>query len=269
MSKIPLGWLDIAARIPRRDQIVRVLTRQGTDHEAQFVVVHTNDWPSGASWLIRGSGDTIPFAAAVAWSPDLSATPQIARAVTQTQDGQTVIVTRPAIIDEALDEVERTRAVLALLPIEPMDWSPHPDVPNLRVLAQRLVRIVARMGWVLELEGVELSFTPDLPDLQTPGEIVETFEANASTVREMADRLGGEELRAPWLLERDGIEVLRLPRGNALRVFGITPLVYHRAEVAMLLTAMGIAVPHPYPLWTFKDAVPPEPEEPASQDEAA
>lgn len=249
---IPPGWLDPRTQIPRRDQIVRVLTAHGTDHAAQFVVVHTNDWPSGASWLLRSHGDSIPFTEVVAWSPDPEAHPPREEGPEPEIPAATPAA-RPAIIEEVLTEVERTGAVLRLLPVEPIDWSPHPDIPNLRVLAQRLVRIVARIGWIMDLDGVELSFEPDLPDLQSPEELVETFEANADTVREWAEKLDGAALRAPWLLERNGVQVTRLPRGNALRVFGLTPLVYHRAEVALLLTAMGIRVPHPYPLWAFAD----------------
>lgn len=254
MSSFPPGWLDPRTQIPRRDQIVRVLTTHGTDHAAQFVVVHTEEWPSGASWLLRGNGESIRFREVVAWSPDASAHPPReapVRPEAPAADGPPP--PRPAILDEALTEVDRTGAVLRLLPVEPIDWSPHPDIPNLRVLAQRLVRIVARMGWIMELEGVELSFEPDLPDLRTPDEIVATYEANADTVREWADRLDGAALQAPWLLERNGVQVTRIPRGNALRVFGLTPLVYHRAEVALLLTAMGIRAPHPYPLWSVAD----------------
>lgn len=253
MSSVPVGWFDPSTQIPRRDQIVRVLTQHGTDHAAQFVVIHTNEWPSGASWSVRGSGETIPFAEAVAWYPDPEARPP--RDGPERPDATTgsAPLVRPALFDEVLTEVERTGAILRLLPVEPIDWSPHPDIPNLRVLAQRLVRIAARIGWILELDGVELSFEPDLPDLRSPEEIVKTFDANAGTLRELTDRLDGEALRAPWLLERNGVQVTRIPRGNALRLFGLTPLVYHRAEVALLLTAMGIPVPHPYPLWAFSD----------------
>ena len=45
---VPPGWHDTAAAVPRRDQAVRILTPYGVDHEAQFVVAFTRDWPSGA-----------------------------------------------------------------------------------------------------------------------------------------------------------------------------------------------------------------------------
>ncbi|MEM1117832.1 MAG: hypothetical protein AAGJ11_15075 [Bacteroidota bacterium] len=252
-AKGPSAWLDLQKRVPRRNQTVRVLTRRGTDHAAQFVVVHTRDWPSGASWSVETTGAALPFTEVVAWCEDPAARPT--RQVAAQSAGVTLPARpRPAILDEVLIELERTAGVLRLLPEEPLDWSPHPDIPNLRVLSERLVRIVMRMGWILELDHLELLYEPRLPSLRTPREIIETYEANAGTVRTMADRLGGEDLRALWLLSQSGAQVSRIPRGNALRLYGLTPLVCHRSEVGLLLRAMGIATPHPYPQWTFEDA---------------
>lgn len=250
----PDEWHDLAARVPRRDQIVRIRTVQGTDHVVQFVVAHTENWPSGAWWAFQSGDRTLPFHAVASWSPNPHARlPEPSPSPPRTGAGGDP-EPRPAIFVEAFAEIERTETVLRLLPVEPIDWSPHPDVPNLRTLAQRLVRIVARMGWILELDSMELSFEPDLPDLKTPGELAATFAANAETVRAAAESLDGGALRSTWVLERNGLPIVKLPRGNAFRQFGITPLVYHRAEIALLLTAMSLPVPHPYPLWAFTDA---------------
>ena len=73
-------------------------------------------------------------------------------------------------------------------------------------------------------------------------------------------------LRAPWRLQRDGMLSAQLPRGDALRTFGLTPLVYHRGELSLLLTMLGVDVPHPYPLWTIKEAPLPAPRRPGSAD---
>ncbi len=232
---------------------MRVLTRHGVDHRAQFVVAHTDAWPSGASWMASHGRAPLPFAEVVSWSPDPD-TPLPAPSAPHKPSEPTAPAPRPAILSEVLIEVERTGAVLRLLPPDQLDWSPHPDIPSLRVLSGRLVRLVARIGWILELESVELLFEPDLPHLQTPDEIVETYTANEETVHETVAGLTGDDLRAPWLLERNGEPVARLTRGDALRSFGLTPLVYHRGELALLLTAIGIGVPHPYPLWAFKEA---------------
>jgi hypothetical protein len=122
-----------------------------------------------------------------------------------------------------------------------------------RVLACRIVRIVARIRWIIELESVERSFEPDLPDLRTTQEILATYSADATELDALIDSITPELLGQPWTLERNGEVVTRQPRADALRAYGLGPLLTHRAEIALLLTAMNVPVPHPYATWAFED----------------
>ena len=54
-------------------------------------------------------------------------------------------------------------------------------------------------------------------------------------------------------MERNGDVVAQMSRDAALRQFGLSPLVYHKAEAALLMTALGVHVPPPNPIWTFSD----------------
>ncbi|WP_420457358.1 hypothetical protein [Rubrivirga sp.] len=265
-------WYDATARVPRRGQVVRVLTATGVDHVAQFLVHHTEAWPSGAAWSLGQSRAWLPFADVVAWSPDPEARPQQDR---RHQDRRRASATamavtaaavaaagpdadeppqRPAVLDELRTEIRRTRAVLTLIPAECMDWTPYPSLPSLRVLALRLVRIVARVGWILEFDEVELSFEPTADDLAAVTDLVAAYHANEREVEALMDGVGAGALRAPWCLQENGEPVARMTRGDALRQLGLTPIVYHRGETALLLTALGLHPPHPYPVWAFDDA---------------
>ncbi|PAP77951.1 hypothetical protein BSZ37_16645 [Rubrivirga marina] len=160
-------------------------------------------------------------------------------------------------MNEALIEVERTGTLLLLLPEAHLDWSPHPDLPTIRTLSWRLVRLVERIGWILELDKLALDLEPAL-DLEMSAEISEAYAANEESVRRALIGLGPDDMRAPWLLEREGDPVARLPRGDALRTFGLTPLVYYRGQLAELLLALGVGVPDPSPLWPFPGVPVPE-----------
>ena len=256
---LPANWYRPTDRVPRQGQDVRIWTRRGVDRVARFSVTHTDDWPSGASWIVGAGLDALPFEAVEGWSPD----PETAYPTPRSPVPHPVPAEPapeapepagpPAILREVVAEVGLTGDVLRRLPATSLDWSPHPSIPSLHVLALRLVRLVARIEWVMDLDSVELLFEPDLPHLAEPDEILATFAANAKTVGALADRLTADDLRAPWALERDGQPVARLPRGDALRQFGLSPLVYHRGEAALLMTALGARVPPPCPLWTFSE----------------
>ena len=261
------GWFSPSERVPRKDQPVRIANAAGATFEATFRVEHTRDWPSGAAWEHANGHSLLRFADVAAWSPEpyttvpafvpvLAAPPDPEEAEEPTIPLGAVV---PALVRETTLEIERTGALLRLMPPDQLDWSPHPDLPTLRTLARRLIRTVARIRWILEIDTIETSFEPDLPPLESLEDLVETYQASAATAAEMTPRLSGSALREAWTLERNGEPLQRLERGEALREYGLRPLVYHQAEIALLLVSMGLPVPHPYPLWTFTEAPKPEP----------
>ncbi|PAP76977.1 DinB family protein [Rubrivirga marina] len=256
------AWYDATARVPRQGQLVRIVTQGGVDHAAFFEVTHTDDWPAGVAWVLENGRSSLPFDQVVLWSPDPSAVapnrsepPPDETPPDEAPSGPEFASEpeRPAILTEALFEIEQTETVLKSLPPDQYDWTPHPDIATLRTLSRRLVRIVARMSWVLELDALEVMFEPDLPQFKTPAELIETYRSNADTVRSLIPTTTPDDLQGTWRLERDGVEIARMSRGSALRRFGIAPMVFHRGEASVMLTALGLVPPHPYPEWAFRE----------------
>ena len=240
-------WFDPLRLLPKRDQSVRVLTRSGTDHRATFAVAYTAQWPEGASWVLPGDRPSLAFHDVVLWSPDPMARPP------SDESDEADAGPPPAIAAEAETEVVRTADVLRLVPTEHLDWAPHPDLASPRTLSRRLIAVASRMDWILDLDEIDLAFQVGLPDLGTADALYTTYQATADDVRRRLRALDAEALRAPWTLLRDGQPVAQTPRGDALRTFGITPLVHTRAELAQILRTTGARPPHPCPTWPFAD----------------
>jgi hypothetical protein len=240
---------------------VRILTTRGVLHEAEFAVAYTDSWPNGVSWRLGRDGRSLPLADAERWTPNLDATLPASEPALEAPAAPppSAPVGPPAIALELQDEVSETGRVVARVPSEYLDWSPHPNVPTLRTLGCRLVRVVARIGWILDLEEIELAFEPDLPVLSTLDEIVATYRANEAVARGLAATIDAEALRAPWRLERNGVPIAELTRGEALRRFGLRPVVHHRAEIALMLAAVGVGMPDPSQPWPFQEVAPPPP----------
>ena len=229
-------WHNPRYRLPKRNQTVRVRTKAGITRLARFLVAYTDDWPTGASWDIDKQLAPLRFGDVTAWTDALAE--ELAE---EPQD--------PAIVREVLNEIEHTRDLLALLPPDQLDWTPHPDIPSLQVLAWRLVRIVQRIQWIASREEVERSVLPRLDALNTPADVADTFSTLADDAIEILPSLDADALRQTWKLTDRGLVVVELPRGDVLRAFGVRPLVYHRAEMGLLLTALNRTPPHPYPEW--------------------
>ncbi len=238
---------------------MRILTTRGVLHEAEFAVAYTDSWPDGVSWRLGRDGRSLPLHDAERWTPNLKAELPALKPALDAPAGASppAPVGPPAIALELQDEVAETGQVLARVPSQYLDWSPHPNVPTLRTLGCRVVRVVARIGWILDLNEIELAFEPDLPVLSTLDEIVATYRANEAVARGLAATIDGEALRAPWRLERNGAPVAETTRGEALRRFGLRPVVHHRAEITLMLAAVGVETPDPSRPWPFQDVAPP------------
>lgn len=234
-----------------------VLSKRGVVHEAEFAVEYTDSWPEGVSWKLSRSEHALPLEDVAIWSPDLTVKPPArkpeAAAEPEAPKPEAVPKGPPAISLELQEEVAETGVILARVPAQYLDWSPHPNVPTLRALGCRLVRVVARIGWILDLDELELAFEPDLPTFETIDEIVATYRANEAVARGLAQTIDQEALRAPWRLERNGTPVIELSRGSAVRRFGLRPVVHHRAEIALMLAAIGVGTPNPSHPWPFKE----------------
>ena len=231
-------WYRPAQRVPARNQVVRIRTRSGQIWSAAFQVAYTEDWPAGVSWNIGGGRAPLRFSDVSAWTD-----------VPEKKAGPAEVDPTPAIVREAVDEIEHTRDVLALLPPDRLRWAPHPDIPSLQVIAWRLVRTVQRISWIASRDEVDRSVLPRIQPMRTPELIADTFSEVTAQAEEALSSLTADDLRQAWTLLDEGIQVVDMPRGDVLRSFGIRPLVYHRAEMCLLLTALDLTPPHPYPEW--------------------
>lgn len=251
------GWFDPQVRLPRKGQEVWVRTKDSREQPARFDVAFTHGWPQGVSWAVESQPVALRFVDVVLWIP-LDAFPGVMsapEALPEPREGEPGVPANDGLglARELREALDHTATVLSVLHDGQMEWSPHPSIPTLRVLACRVVRIVARIRWMIELESVERSFEPDLPDLQTANAVRSTFSADADELDTLIDSLATETLQQPWTLERDGEVLTRQSRSDALRAYGLGPLLTHRAEMALLMTAMNVPVPHPYQTWTFEE----------------
>lgn len=251
LSELPAGWNRLEDRIPRRNQRVRIVKANGLDLEAQFEVAHTSNWPSGASWRVGGQEATLPFEDVVAWS--LNATVPLADAVSGDAPQVYARSLEARILQEVSLDIRQTRQLLQLIPPRFLDWTPKPHVASIRAHARRLVAVVARTQWILDLDEVEDYLEPEVPALEGLPEILRAFDAKAAAVEERVEASMEQDLAAPWRLMRNGHLLVELPRGNALQEFSLTPLAYSRGALALLLSALGVPTPSPDPIWGNRD----------------
>ena len=242
-------WFDPAVRIPRRNQTVWIRLRDGRETRTTFRVVHTADWPSGASWEFVDRGRTqLPFEDATAWREgDFEEGTEIVE-VEPTTD------TRPsgqvALHQEIQIELTATGLFLARLQDHTLEWRPHPNVWSVGELSGHLVRLIDRIILILR----ETSFNLEEERLVSPvgsrDEALASFEAGWAVIADLLPTVDGNALKRMWTLRSAEGTVFTRPRGDVLRSYGVSQLVHFRGQLALLFGTLGIEAPPIYELWS-------------------
>lgn len=148
------------------------------------------------------------------------------------------------LLPEFDQEMVTTRRVLARVPNDRGGWKPHPKSFSLAHLAQ----LVARMpGWIATtLRETEFDIAA------SPGYSVETTETLLGQfdqlVRDAHNTLvvsKDTDFPVTWLLKQGPKVLITAPRGTAMRMH-ISHHVHHRAQLAMYLRLLDVAVPSMY-----------------------
>jgi len=144
-------------------------------------------------------------------------------------------------------EIAATRRVLERLPEEKWDWAPHAKSMDLGRLATHVATLVQWFLRTLETDGIDFNAPPQIASKHgSKVEMLREFEATIGAVRSAMARLTDEALVRDWTI-RQGDQVIAVkPRYAALRVWCLSHLVSHRAQLCVYLRLLDVAVPTLY-----------------------
>lgn len=151
------------------------------------------------------------------------------------------------IIGDALNELAMTRRVLTSLPDEKLTWRPHTKSMTLGGLATHLVNLLNwQMAILLYLE-LDLSTMPRQREaLEKCEDLLQEFDANVAKLEKLLSESDVRTLGEEWTLRNGEHIILRQPRAIALRTFGLSHMIHHRAQLGVYLRLLDIPVPGPY-----------------------
>ena len=122
-------------------------------------------------------------------------------------------------------EAKTTRALLALLADENLNWRPHPRSMTLGRLASHLVELLEWGEAVLADAELNFAAGADAPrDFATARAILENYEARAQEIGRL----------------------LAAPRRTAWRTFIVNHLIHHRGQLTVYLRLLEIPLPPVY-----------------------
>ena len=157
---------------------------------------------------------------------------------------------RDALLPEFDQEMATTRKTLERVPEDKVNWKPHEKSMPMGRLAAHIAELP---GWG------STSLTQDNFDFMPPGgstfqpaqmtsrqQLLELFDQNAATARAAIAAASDEEFTKPWSLLKGGQKLFTMPKGAVLRMFAISHVIHHRAQLGVYLRLNNIAVPSTY-----------------------
>lgn len=151
------------------------------------------------------------------------------------------------IIGDATNELATTRRILERLPEEHMAWKPHEKSMTLGGLATHLINLLNWQVAIFQYLEFDLSTVPQRRDaLERRADVLKEFDANVNKLEKLIAECDEKTLGEEWTLRHGDHIILREPRAIALRTFGLSHMVHHRAQLGVYLRLLDIPVPGIY-----------------------
>ncbi|MDA8743618.1 DinB family protein [Rubripirellula amarantea] len=155
-----------------------------------------------------------------------------------------------AFLPEFDQEMASTRAILALVPDNILDWKAHETLHSIRWNASHLADT---LSWVdVTLNETSFDVAPidgpahEVPLLETAAAIVEAFDQNLATAQELFRSATDESLAVEWTLLQAGETLFTVPRSSLIKNLFINHMIHHRAFLIAYLRINGVECPHLY-----------------------
>lgn len=151
------------------------------------------------------------------------------------------------IVGDAAHELANTRRILERLPEEHMTWKPHEKSMTLGGLATHLTNLLNWQIAILQYPELDLSTLPRRREpLEKPADVLAEFDANVGKVEKLLAECDEQTLSAEWTLRHGNHIIRRESRAIALRTFGLSHMIHHRAQLGVYFRLLDIPVPGVY-----------------------
>ncbi len=148
--------------------------------------------------------------------------------------------------EELAMEAEGTRKMLALVPADKFDWTPHPKSMKMMDLAIHIADIPKWIGLGLKTELLDLAINPYIPKvLNTPDEIVAYFNQNVEDAKQDLSAFTDDVLEGSWQMNQGEMVLVKLTKLQTVR-HAFCQMVHHRAQLGVYLRLLDIPIPGVY-----------------------
>ena len=153
-----------------------------------------------------------------------------------------------SLTNEFTHESENTRKLLARIPLENGNWTPHEKSMTLQRLAAHVADIPNWVAMTIEQEELDFATTPyTSPKADTVEELLTMHDnAVAAALKAIASTNAEDLKNKKWTMRQCEHIILSMPKIAVLRSFAFNHLYHHRGQLTVYLRMLNIPLPALY-----------------------
>ncbi len=155
-----------------------------------------------------------------------------------------------SMLPEMDQELGNTRRVLQRVPMDRLDFRPHPKSSTMGGLATHVATIPSWAAFTIDRTELDVAPVGGEPwratEARTAEELLSRFDAHAAAARAALATASDATLLVSWTLLAGGKPVFTLPRIAVLRSFVMNHMIHHRAQLGVYLRLCDVPVPSIY-----------------------
>lgn len=151
------------------------------------------------------------------------------------------------LLTEFDEEMKKTRAALARVPVDKGEFRPHAKSTALKSLAPHIAQLGGFGHIILTTPGLDFSQgSIQRIELESAEQLVKVFDEGAAKARAALAGLSDEVWHEKWRLSLQGKKLFEGTRFLAYRQMFVNHLVHHRAQLGVYLRLNDVPVPSTY-----------------------
>jgi len=145
-----------------------------------------------------------------------------------------------AELDQA---VTQTHALFERLPEDRLGWRPHPKAYSLGQLALHLGQLPAIVSGFVTQDVIQFPTDRAQAEAGSKAEATRTLNEGLASAKAAFATLDDAAVMKPWRLERDGRELMTIPKAAVIRNFLLNHFYHHRGQLTTYLRTLDVPLP--------------------------